>query len=315
VYPPLLRHHFGGIFLCGSFFSLGRFIEARVDQKGELGAGGSVATSAWDFARRLGGGQIWIAGLDLSFPELKTHFKGARFEEKSHVESGRFSPAESWNFRALRDGQPFRARRQGGGTVLTDKRLSLYAAWFEHRFSQFPDTRNYSISPGGLEIKGLEYSLPEDFLTLPFRRKEIDILLEEAYAEIDEDFGSAGAKKIREESFEKARNSLLEGLHYIKTLAEDAAEQAGSAALRNRLGHLSNLEQEKALKNLDAANKTIAKSDVKEIAGFLFPETNGWEEEIAAKTQDALGRHLEFSARFYRALADSASLNLLKLGE
>ncbi|MCL2374654.1 MAG: DUF115 domain-containing protein, partial [Treponema sp.] len=127
VYPPVLRGEFGGIFLCGSFFPLGRFIEEKVDPKGDLGAGGSVATSAWDFARLLGAKAVWIAGLDLSFPELKTHFRGAVFEERSHAESMRFGTGETWNFRALRDGQPFQAKRQGGGEVLTDKRLSLYA--------------------------------------------------------------------------------------------------------------------------------------------------------------------------------------------
>ncbi|MDR1618555.1 MAG: DUF115 domain-containing protein, partial [Treponema sp.] len=54
VYSPVLRHPFRETFLCGSLFPLGRFIEERVDPKGELGAGGSVATTAWDFARMLG---------------------------------------------------------------------------------------------------------------------------------------------------------------------------------------------------------------------------------------------------------------------
>ncbi|MDR0731798.1 MAG: DUF115 domain-containing protein, partial [Treponema sp.] len=44
VYPPVLRHRFRGTFLCRSQFPLGCFIEDRVDPKGALGAGGSVAT-------------------------------------------------------------------------------------------------------------------------------------------------------------------------------------------------------------------------------------------------------------------------------
>ncbi|GHU86294.1 hypothetical protein FACS189473_5530 [Spirochaetia bacterium] len=154
-------------YLCGSVFPLGRFIEERVDPKGSLGTGGSVATTAWDFARLLGASSIWIAGLDLSFPGLKTHFKGALFENRALAESGRLDPAETRSVRALRDGLPFSAPSAEGGTVLTDRRLSLYAAWFENRFRLYPNLRNYSFSAGGLAIPGLIPAKPEDLLALP----------------------------------------------------------------------------------------------------------------------------------------------------
>ena len=161
VYPPVLRHPFGGAFLCQSLFPLGRFIEDRVDPKGQLGAGGSVATTAWDFARILGPSSIWIAGLDLGFPGLMTHFKGAVFEERALAEGQRLLPAETRSFRALRDGRPFQAPAAGGGQVLTDRRLSLYSAWFEERLRMYPQIRNRSFSPGGLAIFGMETAEPE----------------------------------------------------------------------------------------------------------------------------------------------------------
>ena len=69
-------------------------------------------------------------------------------------------------------------------------------------------------------------------------------------------------------------------------------------------------EQEKALKKLDTANRAINESAVKDIAGFLFPETGEWEAEIAAISSSPLTRHLEFSARLYQALAEAAAYNL-----
>ncbi|MCL2318662.1 MAG: DUF115 domain-containing protein, partial [Treponema sp.] len=310
VYPPVLRNPFGGIFFCGSLFPLGRFVENRVDPKGSLGAGGSVATSAWDFARLLGARQVWIAGLDLSFPELKTHFRGALFEEKSHAESCRYAPVETWNFRALRDGQPFLAKRKGGGTVLTDKRLSLYAAWFENNFSRYREVKNYSLSAEGLAIPGLETAPMEELLALPERRDEINYMLGEARAAIEKDFNSPLAMKLRAEKYEDARKVLLEGLGDIKNMAEDAAGSTETAIARNKLGHLDSTEQEKVLSKLDAVNRSISGSAVKEISGFLFPETADWDAELAAKHGDPLTRHLEFSARFYRALAEAAGYNL-----
>jgi hypothetical protein len=212
VYPPALRQPFRGVFLCRSQFPLGRFIEDRVDPKGALGAGGSVATSAWDFARILGAPSVWIAGLDLSFPELKTHFKGALFEGRSHGESGRFVPAETWGFRVLQDGEPFSAPAVSG-TVLTDRRLSLYASWFAARFREFPGLKNYRLGARGLAIPGLETVEPEAVLELPERREEIRALLEGMYRKAGEEFSRTGEERARR--YRGAWEELLAGLRNI----------------------------------------------------------------------------------------------------
>jgi len=310
VYPTILRLPFGDIFLCGSFFPLGRFVEDRVDPKGDLGTGGSVATSAWDFIRLLGAKNVWISGLDLSFPDLKTHFHGALFEEKFHASSCRFSPGETWNYRMLRDGRPFYARRSGGGTVLTDERLSLYAGWFENRFNQFPAVENICLSPGGMEIKGMKIEQIEKLLALPERRKEIESLLKDTYETIKTDFFSEKAGKNREEKYKNAEEALLKGLKTIENLALEAGKLAKASATRRKLGHLDKTELEKALEKLNTANIAINNSDVKEIAGFLIPETTNWEAEIAESTHDPLLRHLEYSSRFYEAVSNAAEFNL-----
>jgi hypothetical protein len=306
VYPACLRHPFRRIFLGGSLFPLGRFIESKVDPKGELGAGGSVATSAWDFARLLGASSVWIAGLDLSFPNLKTHFPGALFEEKTHAQSRRFLPAETQSFRAILDGGPFPAKARSGGTVLTDKRLSLYAAWFENRFRQFPELKNYSPGAEGLELAGLTASDFEALLALPKRRKEIDLVLENAFS------AAAPAdplRKTRTEQFDNALASLFCGLKEIKTLAEEAANAAETALKASIRGSLSGREKEKILGKLKNANDAIYNSDVKETAGFLFPDVEELEKN-SPQNPDPLSGHLDFSARFYRALADCAGYNL-----
>ncbi|MDR0496352.1 MAG: hypothetical protein LBH42_01915, partial [Treponema sp.] len=96
----------------------------------------------------------------------------------------------------------------------------------------------------------------------------------------------------------------------IKGFAEDAAEIARAAAARSRMGHLDDKEKGKALDKLGSVNKSISKSEVKEVAGFLFPETDNWAAEISSVTTDPFNSHLEFSGRFYRALADAAAYNL-----
>ena len=239
VYPPVLRLPFKYKFLCGSMFPFGMFIEKRVDPKTRLGAGGSVASTAWDFALFLGAQEIWIAGLDLSFPDLKTHFRGARFEEISNSSSSRFNPAEKWIVRALRDGFPFKAPSVSGGQVTTDRRLSLYAAWFEAQFAQNKHIKNYSLFHEGLAIKGLQAADSQKLLALPKRREEIDRRIQLTFSEIENDFNAPDEKRGRTERYKSAVNALIHGLESIKAAVEEGAEIA-------------------------------LESDVKEIADFLF---------------------------------------------
>jgi hypothetical protein len=310
VYPPVLRLPFAGAFLCGSLFPLGRFIEDRVDPKGQLGAGGSVATTAWDFARLLGPSSIWIAGLDLAFPRLKTHFKGARFEEQALAEAVRLSPAETRSVRALRDGLPFRAPAAGGGSVLTDRRLSLYAAWFENRFRLSPDLPNRSLSAGGLAIPGLEYAPPAELLALPPRRAALRARLEEVFRGLEERFAAPQAREKRAQDYQRARRTLLDGLEHITALAEGAAALAeGELKAPADSGDI--------LTRLDRVNREIHESDVKEVAGFLFPPGGEWEGETRNLADQPYRRYLDQSAKLYRALAEAAAYNLrvLKRGE
>ncbi|GHV60260.1 hypothetical protein AGMMS49587_01020 [Spirochaetia bacterium] len=313
VYPPVLRHPFRGCFLCGSLFPLGRFIEDRLDPKGDLGAGGSVATTAWDFARVLGAPSIWIAGLDLSFPELKTHFRGALFEDRSHAESSRRVPAETWSVRALRDGQPFLAPAAGGGQVLTDRRLSLYASWFESRFREFQAIHTYSLSAGGLAIAGLETAAAAQLLALPEQREEINRRLETLFANISKEFNDDEAARQRAAEYEKARSALLRGLEQIGAEARDAARLAEKSLRNYSETARDETERSKILKKLDKAFQTIKTSEVRDVAGFLFPPAKELETGDSLKTGgsiDPFRQYLEFSAKTCRALSEAAEYQL-----
>ncbi|GHU07963.1 hypothetical protein FACS1894151_03100 [Spirochaetia bacterium] len=302
VYPAVLRHPFDRIFLCSSMFPLGRFIEDRLEVKGQLGAGGSVATTAWDFARLLGTGKVFIAGLDLSFPGLKTHFRGALFEERSHAESNRFSPAETKSVHALRDGQSFYAASMTGGKVLTDRRLSLYAAWFENRFRANPNVSSKAILAdrgggiSGLAIAGLGKSSVEEIMVLPPRRAEIDAILRGTYSRIDETFYREETKNANAAKYEAALLELLGGLEAIRGVAEKAARTAEKKAPGAAL--------------LDEANRFIAESKVRDVASLLLPDTEELEKRLTFPETKPYLRHLEFSSLFYRSLEETAVFHL-----
>ena len=307
VYPPVLRLPFKNIFLCGSLFPLGSFIEKQVDPKGPLGAGGSVSTTAWDFARTLGSKEIWIAGLDLAFPDLKTHFRGAVFEDRSNAASNRFSPAETWVVRALRDGFPFKAPCSSGGQVLTDRRLSLYAAWFENSFRRHPEVRNYGVFQDGLAITGIQPADAEKLLSLPERRGEIDSRLESVFSRIDGDFNNPAEKQKRAERYANAVSALVRGLEEVGNAAKKGAEITRQALK----GKTDSGRQNKILKELDEIMRRITDSEVKEVAGFLFPAENKKESEGAAK--DSFRAYLESTNKLFSSLAQTVDFNLENL--
>jgi hypothetical protein len=308
VYPPVLRLPFKRNFLCSSMFPLGTFIEKQVDSKGRLGAGGSVATTAWDFARNLGAKNIWIAGLDLAFPSLKTHFRGARFEDISNSLSNRFNPVEKWVVRALRDGFPFKAPRAGGGQVLTDRRLSLYAAWFENHFSKYDQINNFSLFQDGLAISGLKAANIQELLSLSDRRQEIDNRLKTIFSQIEVEFNDLQETRRRTERYENAVSVLIRGLENIKNISKEGKNIAENALKKN----LNQSQQNKVMKELDEITKRIANSEVKEVAGFLFPPVEN--ENTANAESDPFRVYLKSSLDLFSSLSQAAGFNLENIG-
>ncbi|MDR0375346.1 MAG: DUF115 domain-containing protein [Treponema sp.] len=202
IYPRTLRRA-KRVFLFATPLPFGKQIEEKVDPKGRLGSGGSVATTAFDLCLELDPSVIFIAGLDLSFPHFKTHFKDAFFEKQANAQAARLCPAETCSFRALRDGSPFYARAANGGKTLTDKRLSLYAAWFENRLFSMRSARSrpmpsvYSLSEEGLAINGLRTARAGDILALPPREAEMRLFLQSAFDKIEQDFAAEIAERTR----------------------------------------------------------------------------------------------------------------------
>jgi hypothetical protein len=240
-------------FLISPKFPLGRFIEKAVGEKGCLDAGGSVATSAFDFARRIRGGPskpIIIAGLDLAFPQLKTHYKGARFEENMLARQGRFWPAELSAFLAVSGASPFWAKSASGGTVLTDRRLSLYAKWFEKELL-CAKNEVYALFDDGLAIAGLTRQPVEMALGLKPCRESIEACKTKLFAAIAGKFSAPEESAARARRYKIARTQLEDGL---KMLAD---------------------------------GKTPVASEIRDIAGFLSPVLN--EAESAAFHLKALG--------------------------
>jgi hypothetical protein len=297
AWPAVFRFPTRATCLCSSLFPLGKFIESRTGSRGELGAGGSVSTTAWDFARHLGSRRIVMAGLDLGFPERKTHFTGSVFEERTHATSSRLDTAESAGYRALYGAGPYPVADYAGNAVLTDKRLILYAWWFESRLAAYPDHATSTVTPEGVRIPGFSVESLSALASLSDARDEIERRLAAALGNIE---------SPESEAFDKAVGDLRDALADIAKLAETGIAECDrwlSASARANAPRAAN----DLLVRLDAIDREILGHPAKEVAAMVFgaaTEPDGSEGQLdpIAASRRLYGRILEAAEKNSRMI-------------
>jgi hypothetical protein len=294
AWPAVFRFKCRSIHLCSSLFPLGKFLESRTGEKGELGAGGSVSTTAWDFARHLGGTKIFMAGLDLGYPDKKTHFTGSIFEERSHTASDRLAPAETQGYLALYGAGPYPVPDYKGGTVLTDKRLILYAWWFESRLAAHEGHKTATLTPEGVRIPGFAVAALEDLTA----GDEVRHIIDGRLAGVSYTAEEAEKKKTREK-FDLAVMELKRELSQINRLASEAAAlcESGPTSENDR-------RYPAIVRKLDGIDAKISANTAKEIASMVFP---------ASRETVRDGTVLEASLSLYRDIRAAAKKNLQAL--
>ncbi|MBQ5472744.1 MAG: motility associated factor glycosyltransferase family protein [Treponema sp.] len=166
VYPAVYRFKCKKIIVCNSQVPMAKEYTNLYNQKGDLGAGGSVASVAWNFCALCGAKKIYTCGLDLAFPSKETHIKGSTFEESCHTKSSRLNTAQTQGMPLLFSGNAIQALNYNNAPVLTDQRMKMFAWWFESRLAECPEITTYTLSPEGLKIPGITPISIEDFLKI-----------------------------------------------------------------------------------------------------------------------------------------------------
>ena len=302
AWPAVFRAPCRRLFLGGSLFPLGRRIEGFSGAKGQLGAGGSVATSAWDLARLLGCDPVWMAGLDLGFPGGATHAAASFFEQRSLATARRLHPAEAWQAAALCGLPGIDAPALGGGRVRTDARMSLYGWWFEARLARSGAPHTLSLSASGLLIPGMRLGTIEELLGAPRRRPEVEAIMEEVASlpapEDPEGRSAAGLARLLSELEEIADESEAAVAAARRARAALAEDSAGGANM------------ERSLRALDEADRAIANCAAKDVAAFLMPPLG----ELVARRAQSLEENIRQSETIYRSVAESARYHIAALG-
>ncbi len=303
--PRVFRRPGASYFLCSSLFPLGETLEAAVGEKGKLGAGGSVATSAWDLARLLGANPIYTAGLDLGFPGMRTHCRGVYAEELWRSGASRLAPLEGNSFRFLHEIGLFPVRSASGGVTPTDRRMLLYKWWFENQLMIRSDVRSFTLSPDSAAIQGMPLAAIEEVCGLPVVRPEI----------------AERMKSVRGMRPDPATRERL--AHRLSTAVEHLGsqlERLHSTALRGlelsrTLGRIiaGRGDPGPCLRELDEVDRGILEVSARNIAGFLIQSIIhgiSGEGDRASSPEEIVAR----STAIYEGIAGSAEWQKKLLG-
>jgi hypothetical protein len=294
--PRSLRHTAKRILFCSSIFPLGAILEQATGRKGSLGAGGSVATSTWDFLRQCGVKSIWCAGLDLSFPGSKTHYHGSYFEESMHCNSYRTKPASDGAFRYLVDAHAHPCPAVDGSMVLSDQRMDMYAHWFEEQVHSYPNPPTYRFVADHRALRGIEAKEINQALQLEVCRPAIDQRLTELRSGMEQWRSEAlrlGTSRRGQEAF-KALDSQIA---LLVTKAEEAVQICQKI--------LAGDENTEYLTRLEAIDAEVMDSPDKRLLGFLIEELI---QAVQTRPQPkAFSEAITTSCELYQGLANAGN--------
>lgn len=249
VYPTILNNYHGAKLITSSVFPPGRVIERFSGRKGIVSSGGSVATTAFDFARFTGAEPIIIMGLDLSYNTGRTHLSGSFLEDYLYSKNTKLLTAQTIISSSIRKGKPIVVEDKNGRKVLTDRRMLLYKSWFEHQL-RYGKTQVFNATKGGLKVEGMEDISPEELpgLLLKNHRKSF---IKKLNSILKEGFVREGAMHSEDiSSFLNYLRTILANLSKMQDLARKSLDLTESISTSH--GGTTKDEMEE-LEKLDAS--------------------------------------------------------------
>ena len=270
VFPAVLRQTYRAIFLAQSSVPFVSYFAPLHEKETKLAAGGSVATTAWDFARFIGASPIIMAGLDLAYPQKQTHFAGSTFEENTHIQAARFSPAETSRSRPLYAAFPELQQGYAGQQVLTDRRMLLYAWWFESTLAKYPELHTYNLLPEGIFIPGMPACSADFFQSCTsdgLSRSEIQARIQTCTAQAYSPAFYAG-KTARKKQLIKTSTALLREMQQLRRHTEKALTITKTLTAAQE--QTPTLPLQHLIAQLNTIDTAIQSSTVKDILSILY---------------------------------------------
>jgi len=184
AYPQILKHWNENLYFTETAFPVFRngmvYIESHplssllhhyFTNSDFLECGGSVSTTAIEFACYTGAYPVFVTGLDLAYTQYATHVCSSAPYNAFYRNTDRFNPLPSIMMKAIQKRKLRPLPGIGGKTVLSDFIFSHYLKWIGSR--SVYRNRVYNITEAGVAIPGIEHlNLQELFDSKYFASKK-----------------------------------------------------------------------------------------------------------------------------------------------
>lgn len=247
AHPSVFRLFKGRVLFAGVPFDTMKWIESSGGARSELAHGGSVSTTAYDFAKRLGCAPLVLTGQDLAFTKGLAHARGSYLDEQVHLLTTRIRTPEMHNRFQLSALPKIMVSSLDGGKEHTNQKMMIFLNWFSRR----NDSDLVNATRSGAEISGVA-RVREDELN--FVEKEnidakIDSIMESARVAASERSVRLADLSARVSGIQKGCRELSETLSRAVSLAETliaiTSDKKGDAGKINYiLGRLTAVDKE-----------------------------------------------------------------------
>lgn len=156
TFPLIIKNYKGPITFFSPIFPFAKWLESYTSEKGEIDMGGSVSTTAFDFAFKLGTNPIILIGQDLAFIQDRTHTKGSYIEKYWTLRYNRFTTSLNGIYKYIHNNLFLKIKSNNNQLVNTDKRMMIFFVWFENKMRNIQnEVKVYNTSINGAKINNM----------------------------------------------------------------------------------------------------------------------------------------------------------------
>ncbi|MFQ5560697.1 MAG: 6-hydroxymethylpterin diphosphokinase MptE-like protein, partial [Nitrospinota bacterium] len=261
TYPALPQIFQGTLLLMGYNIPLMNWIERLTGPFGEMLVGGSVSTSAYDFARKLGCNPVVLCGQDLSYEFSRGYVSGSLYSSIFEKDLKHNNNMESLQGDHVALFGTLTGKNIFGGPVLSNEEMLSWKNWYE-AVSASGSTIN--STEGGLDIGGFTIQPLKKTVALSFSQEfPIKKIISDSLAKKREFDISKLLSNLGEygNSLGTVIDLARQGLKCCSELSRSSLKKLSEEGTGNRFGHLH-----------------ILSSSI--MAETTFLETNQWEIDI-----------------------------------
>jgi len=174
TYPKIIKEHSKNLMVSGYTEPLITWLEDIIGEFGTNLTGGSVATSAFDFARMMGCSPIILTGQDLAFSGGRTHAVGAK-DEVLYNAVDATSNSDSRHEAVLETDSNDMVDGNLGHSLKSNEKMASWRHWFEIQI-EIKEMECINATEGGAIIKGAKKATLREVLTKYCRGEEKETL-------------------------------------------------------------------------------------------------------------------------------------------